>query len=692
MNIEISHPNWYILLCLLLGVVYGFLFYRKEKLFKDIALWQLFGMTTLRTLVVAILAFLLLEPLVTVNVEEVEKPFVIYLQDESESILLSNDSTYLKSNWFKDLSTQLTAIEDKYELKKYAFGANIHDSLKNNFVRKQTNISVAIEEVYNRFDGRNIGAVILASDGIYNQGANPIYSIERLSYVPFYTIALGDTTERKDLAITQIVNNDLAYKGNDFPVQVIIKAKDVENSNTKVQVYRGDKLVHEKQVDVNSNQVIYPIDFVLNAKNEGRQKYTVKVTQVDSEITYENNTNSFYIDVIENRQQILLLAKSPHPDLGAIKNSILKNKNYNLTIQYANDFDGNFKPYNLVIFHQLPDGGNSFAKKALAENKPSWFIFGNQTSVAQFNQLNTGVKLIGPKGSTDVTAKLNQDFVQFSVDNLDNKSIPKYPPLTIPMAAEYKFPANANHLLFQKVGNTITNFPLFSFIEKDDLKLGVLMGEGIWRWRINAYLINNNFDSFDQLIVKTIQYLSAKEDKKRFKVFTKATFSENEEVVFSAELLNEAFELVNSSEVELELSSNDFTYPEKVFSKVGNSYRLNLGQLPPGEYTYKANTTLGKESFTEQGQFLVKEIKVEYSNLQANHHLLYQLSNSTNGKLYYPNEISQLASDIIKSKNIVDVVYSSQKTEDLIRYKWVFYLLLTLLTLEWVSRKRLGAY
>ncbi len=38
----------------------------------------------------------------------------------------------------------------------------------------------------------NLGAVVLAGDGIYNQGVEPLFAASGLS-VPIYTIALGDT-------------------------------------------------------------------------------------------------------------------------------------------------------------------------------------------------------------------------------------------------------------------------------------------------------------------------------------------------------------------------------------------------------------------------------------------------------------------------------------------------------------------
>lgn len=693
MNIEIPYPIWTVLLCLILGGVYSFLFYRQEKLFKDAASWQIIAMAAFRFFSVSILAFLLLTPLVTVEEQEVEKPLVVYLQDESESIRANQDSLFYLHEWGKRIDQELNLINEKYEVRKFSFGGKLSDSIQSSFTKKQTNISDAINEVYQRYEGRNIGAVILATDGIYNLGSNPLYTAEKINHVPFYLIALGDTSVRKDLAIGQVVVNDLAYKGNDFPVQVILKSQQVAPQKLHLSIYNNGKLITTKDINADEDKSIYTVDFVLPADDIGRQKYLVKVDELEKEVTYENNSTAFYIDVIENKQQILLLAKSPHPDIGAIKNSILTNKNYDLTLAYSEGFDGNFKPYNLVILHQLPsDDGENWADKALKEKKSTWFILGGETSINRFNNLKSGLNLIGSIGVTDAKAKLNENFVQFSTDDLDSKEIPKYPPLSIPMSSKYQLAGNATTIFYQQVGNTVTNFPLLSYLEKDEYKVSFLLGEGIWRWRMKDYVTNQNFNSFDQIILKTVQYLSAKEDKKRFKVFTKPSYLENEEVIFSAELFNKSYELINDPEVTLKLSKDQLEFPEKIFSKTGKSYRLNLGLLEPGEYSYKASVTLGNEFFEETGKLLIKEIKIEYAQLQANHHLLYQLANLTKGNVFFPNAVTGLSDKIIHEENIVDIIYSTKKTDDLIRYKWIFFVIISLLTLEWISRKRLGAY
>ena len=55
---------------------------------------------------------------------------------------------------------------------------------------KVTDISRFFEEIYDVFSNQNLGTVIVATDGIYNQGNNPVYVGNKLN-VPIFSIALG---------------------------------------------------------------------------------------------------------------------------------------------------------------------------------------------------------------------------------------------------------------------------------------------------------------------------------------------------------------------------------------------------------------------------------------------------------------------------------------------------------------------
>jgi hypothetical protein len=240
---------------------------------------------------------------------------------------------------------------------------------------------------------------------------------------------------------------------------------------------------------------------------------------------------------------------------------------------------------------------------------------------------------------------------------------------------------------------TATDYPLLVFNEKNDSKYGFIIGEGIWRWKLNDYSNNKSHDNFNDLVSKMVQYLALKEDKSKFRVFCENTFLENQSVVFESELYNDSYELVNEEDVLIEITNQSGeVYPARSFSRSGNAYRLDAGIFEVGEYSYKATVTFGGEKLEESGEFTVSELKAEYTNVVADHGLLYNIANNTGGEMFYPNELDRLAEAIFNKEEIVDISYTEKDVSDVINWKWIFALIMLLLSLEWFMRKRNGAY
>jgi hypothetical protein len=96
--------------------------------------------------------------------------------------------------------------------------------------------------------------------------------------------------------------------------------------------------------------------------------------------------------------------------------------------------------------------------------------------------------------------------------------------------------------------------------------------------------------------------------------------------------------------------------------------------------------------YNSEGEFSVTALQVEQNETTADHQLLYALSHKTGGELFYPGQLDALAKTLEQREDIKTISYSHYKLEDLINLKWVFFLLLALLSAEWFLRKRSGAY
>lgn len=691
MNIVTEYPLWFILFCIVAGILYAGILYYHEKKLSELSLWKVWLMASFRFSAVTILSFLLLSPLLKTVNREIEKPIIIVAQDNSESLVAGKDSLFYKKEYKQNLQQLIDELNDKYEVRLYSFAEKIKqlpvaDSLT--FNEKQTDISAMFNEIETRYSNRNIGALILASDGLYNKGANPVYSSDKIK-VPIYTIALGDTTIKKDIILLKVEHNRLAYLGNKFPLEIIVNAKQLNGKTTTLSVTKGGALLFTQPVSINSDAFKATIPVLLEAKETGLQRYTIKLSALPEEVNTINNISTVFIDVLDSRQKILLLAAAPHPDIAAIKESIEGNQNYEVESFTTDNFDKPLKKYNLIILHQLPNSTNS-AKKIIDEinlsNIPAWVFSGASTI------LKKDLSIVSASQKTnECEAVLEENFPLFTISDELRKAVKYFPALVCPYGT-YLAENSSNVLFYQRIGIVNTKNPLLVFNTAGENKIAIFYGEGIWRWRLQDFALNGNHNLFDELISKTVQYLSVKVDRSYFKIISKNNFFENEAIELEAEVYNESYELINEPEINLTIINSENKKFLYTFSKTSNAYRLNAGMMPMGEYKFEAKVKVGAKIYIQQGSFSVSPLQIELTNTVANHQVLYSLSDKHDGEMIYPDALKVIAEKLNSRTDIKSVSYSQKKLSDLINLKWIFFLLLALLSFEWFIRKRNGAY
>ncbi|MCK9399260.1 MAG: hypothetical protein M0Q51_04625 [Bacteroidales bacterium] len=700
-NLFTGQPAWLIIICLLLagGYAIGLYFRDIKNEFPDY-LKLILG--AVRFVSVFLISFMLLSPFIRSISKEKEKPLIILAVDDSESVLLNADSAYYKDALLRDvdrLSARLSQIGD---VRQYLFGDKLiqlkqgedfSGSVK--YDKATTDISRLIAELGNLYVNRNVGALIMASDGIYNTGANPVYQAKDWPY-PIYTIALGDTSIRKDLIIAKVNYNRMVYLNNKFPVEIVVRANAANGRQSRIRIFHENNPVESKDFIIDKDDFTQSFQIILDAKKSGLQKYVIVLDPVNGELSQANNRKEIFVEVLDSRSRVLIISGSPHPDISALNQAITSNMNYEVKESLLGDFTGNLEKYSLVILHQLPsvnEPADALLRSIEEKKIPALFIIGTQSDLNRFNQWKSGliIAMAGKAVYEEAVPVLNPGFSAFSLSDATKAWLSDLPPLISPLG-DYQVSNASRVLLNQRLGSVETSRPMILFNETLDGRTGVIAGEGIWKWRFYNYAKTKDHQSFNELINKIIQFLSLKDQKKNFRIYNKSNFRENEPVIFDAEVYNESYELTNEPEVGITIRNEDAKEFPYVFNKAGNAYHLDAGTFPPGNYSYQAKVSLGSSLYNASGQFSVTAIDLEALNTVADHHLLFQLADGSGGKMVYPSDLDLLAENILAREDIRPVTYTRKKYEDLLNKRWVLALIIGLLTLEWFLRKRAGSY
>ena len=128
------------------------------------------------------------------------------------------------------------------------------------------------------------------------------------------------------------------------------------------------------------------------------------------------------------------------------------------------------------------------------------------------------------------------------------------------------------------------------------------------------------------------------------------------------------------------------------YSRSNNFYTLSIGMLPAGKYRFTANTNYNGEAMEQKGSFSVQNIQLELYDLTARHDLLRGLSEKYGGEILPAGSSMSIADKVLSNSKIKPVVYQSTETKSVINFKWLFGLIMLLLSLEWFLRRYMGSY
>lgn len=676
--------------CLLLGFAYAWLLYSKQGwLSKKTKLFLAF----LRGFTVAFLTFMLFAPLARSVSYQSQKPIVVLAQDNSLSVGYIKPQNFDEKKYRQDFETLRQRLAQKYEVRVLNFGDTVGKGFDFSQQGKLTNASALFNRLADQLVNQNVGAVVLATDGIFNSGGNPLYDLEKLN-APVYAIALGDTVPRRDLLVGNINYNSLVYFDNNFILDVQVQAFAAQNEKITLTVTENGKKAKTQTIPISASPFIKNYPITLRAGKIGVQQYTISLNTISNEITTKNNQQTIYIEVIDGRQKVLLATATAHPDIAVFKHAIEAHKHYQVTVKPAEELATvNPEDYSLIIAYQMPTKGKpqELGAKLFQSAVPIWYVLGAQTHV---QGLNTIQNVIHIKANGDmmqgVFPVLDNNFTLFGLPNEATGQLASFDPLeahygNLTVSTSYQ------SLLTQKIGRVPTQTPLLFFALQNNRKVAFLTGEGLWRWKLNEAKDGQPFSLVNDLVAKSVQYLSAKDDKRKFRVFSnKSAFDENENVVLNATIYNDAYESVTSADVKLLLKNEQNKIYNATFSKLDKSYQLDLGSLPAGNYSYEAVAKVGQRALTAKGAFYVNAMVAEHQQTTANHQVLQNMARQSGGKVVMPSQLLTLAQIIAESDRTKTIVYEDYTYTEWINVKWIFFWLLLLMSIEWFFRKRNG--
>jgi hypothetical protein len=676
-----------ILLALFVAAGISYLLYFRNSQNSGLSFSRKSFLAVVRFVSLFLIFLFLLSPLIE-SVKKIRQlPILAVAFDNSQSVKPYGSSF---ENFKRNLRERFS---ENYQLEFWTFGEKTKKSDSLSFKERRSNYGDLIQTLKSSYVNKNIGAAIVLGDGIYNQGQNPGNLVTGIHF-PVYSLGVGDTTRRTDAWISNVKTNKVAFLKNKFPVEIELKFSNLNGQIASFEIENDQKQVFSTSVSIVSDDV-FKLELVnLEATKPGLQHFKIKLRSFDGEANLKNNVYEFVIQILEEKQKILMLSDGSHPDLGAIRNSVSELQNYEIKLLTGNNVPDSLSSYSLIILNQLPSKKNvssSLLAQIKANRIPVLFLIGPNSLLEQINSLDLGLKIAASQNTEEVQPIFQNNFSLFTLSEGTKETLAGCPPLLAPFGNTELSPVMQS-LANQSIRNIQTNKTLLAFGSDKGRKFGFIVGEGLWRWRLNDYQLNGTHEAFNEFIQKTIQYLSLRQNEDNFTVYCPSLFQETDQIELTAELYNDSYELTNSPDVSIKIQDDNLHEFSYQFDRIDDFYRLNAGNMIPGDYTFTAETQLGNQHFTEKGNFSIIKNDAEIQNIRADFSVLYHLSAETGGQFYNYNNYGTLLDAIDQNKQITVQVHQQIVQNDWINLKVIFYILLVLLGIEWFFRKYWGIY
>ena len=621
--------------------------------------------------------------------------------DNSRSII-NQDSSRTKKKISELIDSLQTSQKSNYIYNTFDNDINEISAEKINSITYDGS-STSFENIFNYLGKteNNIASVVIISDGLINSGVNPLSSAGQLNY-PVLTIGIGDTTVYDDLHISDLEYNDIIYAGKLTEIKVPIFNSSLNSISTVLELYQDNKLLTSKAVNLNSKSIT---EVMLNytPESEGTKTLEIRLRAFAGENNTANNSKLFSVDVLNDKINTAIISGSPSVDASFILNSLAENDRFKV-FSYTQIDENKFSEQtawadldniDIVILSSFPSvntPGNlieTVLRKIVSDNTPFLIQITNKTDLNKLSLMQNKLAFSASYRSDKqfLVQPKPADNIQYVNVFAGKNDWTNLPPINIP-DLNIEMHENAIPLLTNDVEKSLgQSMPIIVLSEISPRSIS-LFGYNIWKWKLQT----GNDLFFNSLIINMANWLNTDKELKKFRVSTdKRIYKFNDAIELSARVYDEILQPVDDATVTLVIDKQDEQI-ERTFDNIGNGqYRLIINSLPPGSYSYKAEARKASVlSYETSGSFIVDSVSAEELTEVADFNFLRTLSRTTNGEFYYIDSVNEIKKYIHNNPLNNSSIEYTEKTFEPKNYSVLMIIIISLFSLEWLIKKRIG--
>lgn len=204
-----------------------------------------------------------------------------------------------------------------------------------------TNVDRAIRRSIESLNGAPAAAIVVFSDGVFNQGLPAAgaarYAQERR--IPIHAVGIGDPSPPVNVRIAEVDAPGNAFQQDPFPISAQIATEGLDGQVIRVLLHERNAtdgteaaVVDSREIVVGPGGTIPPIAFHRRQTRAGRYIYTVEVPVLPEESVADDNSRPVTVNVIESRTRALIVAGQPGWDYQFVSRLLQRDDTFDVSL------------------------------------------------------------------------------------------------------------------------------------------------------------------------------------------------------------------------------------------------------------------------------------------------------------------------------------------------------------------------
>jgi len=607
-----------------------------------------------------------------------------------------------------------------------------------------TRIGEALSQLRTRFAGRDLGAVVLISDGIDTGriGRGPLDADTRRTLealgAPVHTVLIGEK-ELRDLSVAAVLADDFAFVRTPVKLEAVLRHSGLGGRMVEVSLLRDGRLIDAKAVVLRKESPQERVIFEFTPDHPGDHVFEIKTPVLAGEALDTNNSQVFTLKVIRDRVRVLHVCGRPSwnerflrsmlrldPNVDLVSFFILRTDTDEMAMghdemslipfPYKEIFDEQLKSFDLLIFDNfnfkpywvepyLPgvreyiEAGGALAMIGGDLSFASG-LYGESALHDVLPVELSGIPHEGPSSFTTDTFRprltpegRTHPVISLSLDDKTNESRWTALPALVGINRVAGLRAGARALLVHPSQKSADGKPA-PVLSTSDVGKGrtlALLTDTAWHWGFHAAGLGDDGRTFQRFWENAIRWLVRDPALTLLRIdFDKAEYHRGQTVMGRVRTLRPDYTPAASVEVALELRATDRSASAKplrtlkVTTGSEGDAHFELPGLEPGAYHLVGRATLGGRDAEEQATLVLRSEGHELDDVIARETVLREIAQVSEGEF----SEGSLGTPGVRPPRKVRV--GSLRTIEIWSNPLLLLVALALLATEWTLRRRAG--